>query len=71
MATIRKREGKKGTSYQVQVRLKGGEIETESFKSLTKAKLWAQSIEASIREGTRSMPTLADTQPQPGFRNLP
>ena len=26
MATIRKREGKKGTSYQVQVRLKGGEM---------------------------------------------
>ena len=37
MATIRKREGKKGTSYQVQVRLKGGEMETASFKSLTKA----------------------------------
>ena len=51
MATIRKREGKKGTSYQVQVRLKGGEMETASFKSLTKAKLWAQSIEASMREG--------------------
>lgn len=51
MATIRKREGKKGISYQVQVRLKGGGLETASFKSLTKAKLWAQSIEASIREG--------------------
>jgi len=51
MATIRKREGKKGTSYQVQVRLKGGEMESASFKSLTKAKLWAQSIEASMREG--------------------
>ena len=51
MATIRKREGKKETSYQVQVRLKGGGLETESFKSLTKAKLWAQSIEALIREG--------------------
>ena len=51
MATIRKRDGKKGVGYQVQVRIKGGDVETASFKSLTKARLWAQSIEASIREG--------------------
>ena len=54
MATIRKREGKKGISYQVQVRLKGGEIESATFKLLTKAKLWAQSTEASMREGGTS-----------------
>ena len=66
MATIRVRNGKNGKSYQVQVRLKGLEVETASFKSLTKAKLWAQSIEAAIREGrhfTRSAAkkyTLAD-----------
>ena len=51
MATIRKRDGKKGVGYQVQVRIKGGDVETASFKSLTKARLWAQSIETSIREG--------------------
>ena len=51
MATIRKRDGKNGSSYQVQIRLKGGGIESASFKSLTKAKIWAQSVEASIRDG--------------------
>jgi len=51
MATIRLRNGKNGKSYQVQVRLKGLEVETASFKSLTKAKLWAQFTEAAIREG--------------------
>ena len=51
MANIRKREGKKGISYQVQVRLKGGGLESATFTSLTKAKLWAQSIEAAIRDG--------------------
>ena len=51
MATIRKRDGKNGSSYQVQVRIKGGGVESASFKSLTKAKIWAQSVEASIRDG--------------------
>jgi len=51
MATIRKREGKKGTTYSVQVRVKGGDSESASFSSLTKARLWAQSIEAAIRDG--------------------
>lgn len=51
MAHIRKREGKKGLSYQVQVRVKGCDFETASFKSLTKARSWAQSIETAIREG--------------------
>ena len=51
MATIRKREGKKGTTYSVQVRVKGGNSESASFSSLTKARLWAQSIEAAIRDG--------------------
>ena len=50
MATIRKRDGKNGSSYQVQIRIKGGGIESASFKSLTKAKIWAQSVEASIRD---------------------
>ena len=51
MASIRKRDGKNGSSYQVQVRIKGGGVESASFKSLTKEKIWAQSVEASIREG--------------------
>ena len=51
MATIRKRDGKNGSSYQVQIRIKDGGIESASFKSLTKAKIWAQSVEASIRDG--------------------
>ena len=51
MATIRKRDGKNGSSYQVQVRIKGGGVESASFKSLTKAKIWAQSVEATIRDG--------------------
>ena len=51
MATIRKRDGKNGSSYQVQVRIKGGGVESASFKSLTKAKIWAQGVEASIRDG--------------------
>ena len=51
MATIRKRDGKNGSSYQVQVRIKGGGVESASFKSLTKAKIWAQGAEASIRDG--------------------
>ena len=51
MATIRRRRGKKGTSFQVQVRLKGGCLETATFENITKAKLWAQSVEAAIRDG--------------------
>ncbi len=51
MATIRKRQKKSGTTYQVQIRLKDGGFESASFESLTKAKLWASSIESAIREG--------------------
>ena len=51
MATIRKRQKKSGVSYQVQVRLKDGGFENATFQSLTKAKLWASSIETAIREG--------------------
>jgi len=36
MATIRKRDGKKGVGYQVQVRIKGGDVETAS------PALWSQ-----------------------------
>ena len=53
MATIRKREGKKGTSYQVQVRLKGGEMETASFKSLTKVNYGPKALKPlCVKAGT-------------------
>ena len=50
MASIRKRDGKNGSSYQVQVRIKGGGVESASFKSLTKAKIWAQSVESKSQK---------------------
>lgn len=51
MANIQKREGKNGTSYRVQVRLKGYPPRQKTFKRLTDAKLWAQQTEAAIRAG--------------------
>lgn len=52
MATIEKRQGKdQQTTYRVKVRLKGCSVQSATFERLTDAKKWAQSIEASIREG--------------------
>lgn len=51
MATITKRTGKNGTSYKVQVRIKGHPAETASFDRLTDAKRWAAETEAAIRQG--------------------
>ena len=52
MATIEKRLKSDGTThYRVKVRLKGTPLQTESFVRLTDARRWAQSTEASIREG--------------------
>jgi len=53
MASIRERKGKTGTTYMVEVRIKGYPPQTESFKRLTDAKKWALSTEAAIREGRR------------------
>lgn len=51
MATITKRTGKNGTSYKVQVRIKGHPAETASFDRLTDAKRWAAETETAIRQG--------------------
>lgn len=51
MATITKRTGKNGTSYKVQIRLKGHPAETASFARLTDAKRWAAETETAIRQG--------------------
>lgn len=51
VATITKRTGKNGTSYKVQIRLKGHPAETASFDRLTDAKRWAAQTETAIRQG--------------------
>jgi integrase len=50
MASIRKREGKNGVSYRVDVRLKGFPSQRATFKRLTDARKWAQHTESAIRE---------------------
>ena len=51
MATITKRTGKGGTTYKVQIRMKGQPAETASFDRLTDARKWASDIESAIRGG--------------------
>jgi len=51
MATITKRTGKNGTTYKVQIRIKGHPAETASFDRLTDAKRWAAETETAIRQG--------------------
>jgi integrase len=51
MATIQKREGRKGPSYRVMVRMKGFPDQVRSFKRLTDAKQWASDTESGIRKG--------------------
>jgi integrase len=52
MAAIESRRQDDGSlSYRVKVRLKGHPVATGTFQRLTDAKRWAQSTEASIREG--------------------
>lgn len=51
MASFQKRTLQNGeTSYRVQVRLKGYEVQRATFSRLTDAKKWAQSVEAALRE---------------------
>jgi integrase len=51
MASITKREGKKGVTYKVTIRMKGYPTQTESFKKLTDAKRWATDTESAISQG--------------------
>ncbi|EXJ16003.1 tyrosine-type recombinase/integrase [Imhoffiella purpurea] len=52
MATIEKRTDNKGsTTYRVKVRLRGYPSQTATFDRLSKAKDWAKSTEAAIKEG--------------------
>ncbi|WP_163372897.1 site-specific integrase [Endozoicomonas acroporae] len=50
MATIRKRLGKKGVSYQVIIRRKGQEL-TKTFTKKAQAEIWARQTEADIDRG--------------------
>lgn len=51
MASITKREGKKGTSYKAVIRMKGYPTQTATFDRLTDAKRWAAEIETAIHAG--------------------
>ncbi len=52
MASIQERTTAKGERrYRVQVRLKGRPQQTASFRRLTDAKRWAQTVEADLRRG--------------------
>jgi len=51
MASITKREGKKGTTYKVTIRMKGYPTQTETFKRMTDAKRWAADTESAISQG--------------------
>jgi len=51
VATIRKREGKLGISYDVQIRIRPYPPTNQSFKKLTEAKRWAEKTEMDMREG--------------------
>ena len=51
MATITKREGKRGTTYNVQIRLRNQRAFNRSYKTLREAKLEAQRIEMEMRAG--------------------
>ncbi len=51
MATIEKRERKKGTVYRVVVRVKGHPVQQATFRTKTKAKQWGERTESKIRDG--------------------
>ena len=61
MATIEKRERKKGVVYQVDIRVAGFPRQKKTFKRLTDAKAWAAKTESDIKSG-QFRPVSAETQ---------
>jgi len=55
MATIRRKEGKRGVTYDVQIRIRPYPATNGSFKKLTDAKRWAEKTETEMREGRYGM----------------
>lgn len=51
MATIRRREGKRGVTYDAQIRIRPYPPTNQSFKKLTDAKRWIEKTEMEMREG--------------------
>lgn len=52
MASIQERKTKTGEiHYRIQIRIKGHPVVRKTFKSKTKAKLWAQKTEIEIKDG--------------------
>lgn len=51
MASIQERKSKKGTTYRVQIRLKGHPSVQATFDRKTDARKWIQETESSIRQG--------------------
>jgi integrase len=51
MASIQKRTGKSGTSYRVQIRIKGHPPEVATFARLSDARAWIAKTESAIRAG--------------------
>lgn len=51
MAYIQKRPGRNGTTYRVQIRVKGHPPESASFERLTDARRWAAETESAIKAG--------------------
>jgi integrase len=59
MASIDKREGPRGTTYRVRVRLRGEAVRVRTFRRKTDAELWAKKIESDLGHGLY-VPTTAD-----------
>lgn len=57
MATIRRREGKRGVTYDVQIRIRPYPKTNGTFKKLTDAKRWAEKTEMEMREGRYGLTT--------------
>jgi integrase len=57
MATINRREGKRGVTYEVEIRIRPYPRTCKSFKKLTEAKRWAEKTESDMRGGRYGLTT--------------